>query len=735
MAQLARNLAPRAAPAARQDPLGAASWPLERAGEALEALARAARLPLPNPLPDLARAAPRDTSRLGAWMDAAAHALGLELALLYTRHGEVEESLSRAVPALVEIEGAQGPSVVALLQVTGGGQVARLVGADEKMHEVPYDVLTAAVQARVETQQGPRADRVLARVGLPEPQRTQARRALLRAQLANTHLVAARTLRLPPGARLLHHLRTLRAGRRLLLILLLAATIQAGVVSAWWLIGRGAFEGQLDQGWLWAWALMGLTVVPLQAGLAWAQGTLALDFSVLLRRRLLTGALAMPVDEARRGGVGEYVGRTFESAGMEQMALSGSLVSLLAVVALVPAVSVMMVGPAGWYGVTMLVGFCCLLGVLVFRQSRLFEGWTKARIAMTQALIERMLGHRTRLAQEQPERWHEEEDQELAYYAEASERWDAGTARVVSLARRGFLPLGMIATLPGVLAGASTASIAVGVGAVLLTARALASLTVGVLALVGARVLFRSARPILDAAKRSSAVARVESAEDGKVATAPPLVPGAPPPKNHTLLEARDLFFKHSGSPRPVLEGASLVVRMGERVLLEGPSGSGKSTLASILTGLRSQGSGVVLLGGLDIATWTTDGWGAQIASAPQFHENHVVSGTLAMNVLLGRPWPHSIEDLDHARQVCEELGLGEMLARMPSGLMQMVGERGWQLSHGEQSRIFVARALLQRAHVVVLDEAFGALDPVTMRKVMACVEARAPTLIVIAHP
>ncbi|HLM47311.1 MAG TPA: ATP-binding cassette domain-containing protein, partial [Myxococcaceae bacterium] len=107
----------------------------------------------------------------------------------------------------------------------------------------------------------------------------------------------------------------------------------------------------------------------------------------------------------------------------------------------------------------------------------------------------------------------------------------------------------------------------------------------------------------------------------------------------------------------------------------------------------------------------------------------------LAMNLLLGRAWPHSTEDLNQARALCEELGLGELLARMPSGLMQMVGERGWQLSHGEQSRIFVARALLQRAPVVVLDEAFGALDPMTMRKVMACVEARASTLIVIAHP
>ncbi|MDY7230800.1 ABC transporter ATP-binding protein [Hyalangium rubrum] len=707
-----------------EETLEAVAWPIERAGEALEALARAARLPLPNPLPALSHAVPEDPSRVGEWLDAAAHALGLELKLLYTRHGEVETPLGRAAPALVEVVSTQGSAVVALLRVSSSGQTARLIAPDESLHKVPFSTLTAAVRARAEGHQGPVADRVLERTGLRGPQRATARRALLGLQLANTYLVAGRTLRLPPGARLRHHLRALRGGWRLLLLLLLAGVIQAGVLSMWWLIGRGAFEGQLDPGWLWAWALMGLTMVPLQAALAWVQGTLVMDLSALLRRQLLAGALALPVDEARRGGIGEYVGRTYESAGLEQMSLAGSFASVLAVIDLVMAASVMAAGPAGGYGLVALGGFCCGMAVLVARQALLFRRWTEARVGMTHALIERMLGYRTRLAQEQPERWHDEEDQELAHYAKASEQWDESTARVMTLARRGLLPVAILATLPGVLAGAPAARIAVGVGAALMAARAVGALTVGSLALLGARVLFRSVRPILKAAKCSEGVPG-----------ASPLSPGAALPEEQALLEVRDLAFRHPGSPRAVLEGASLVVRSGERVLLEGPSGSGKSTFASILTGLRGQGSGLLLLGGLDRATWTTDGWGAQIAGAPQFHENYVVSGTLAMNLLLGRAWPPTPEDLRVARALCEELGLGELLSRMPSGLMQMVGESGWQLSHGEQSRVFVARALLQRARIVVLDEAFGALDPVTMRKVMACVEARAPTLIVIAHP
>ena len=71
----------------------------------------------------------------------------------------------------------------------------------------------------------------------------------------------------------------------------------------------------------------------------------------------------------------------------------------------------------------------------------------------------------------------------------------------------------------------------------------------------------------------------------------------------------------------------------------------------------------------------------------------------------------------------------------MPAGLLQLVGEGGWQLSHGERSRLFMARALLQGGDVMILDESFAALDPENLRETLDCVLRRAPTLLVIAHP
>jgi ABC-type transport system involved in cytochrome bd biosynthesis fused ATPase/permease subunit len=101
----------------------------------------------------------------------------------------------------------------------------------------------------------------------------------------------------------------------------------------------------------------------------------------------------------------------------------------------------------------------------------------------------------------------------------------------------------------------------------------------------------------------------------------------------------------------------------------------------------------------------------------------------------MGRRWPPQPEDYEEADSVCRELGLGDLLDRMPAGLMQMVGEAGWQLSMGERSRVFLARALLQRADFIIVDESLGALDPETMQNAIDCIYRRAQTLLVIAHP
>jgi ABC-type multidrug transport system fused ATPase/permease subunit len=109
--------------------------------------------------------------------------------------------------------------------------------------------------------------------------------------------------------------------------------------------------------------------------------------------------------------------------------------------------------------------------------------------------------------------------------------------------------------------------------------------------------------------------------------------------------------------------------------------------------------------------------------------------GTFAFNLLLGRGWPPRLADLQEAEGVCRALDLGSLLDRMPAGMQQVVGETGWQLSHGEKSRLYIARAILQRGDVLLLDESFAALDPATLRRTLTFVVEKAPTVLVIAHP
>src|SRR5262249_53206620 len=106
------------------------------------------------------------------------------------------------------------------------------------------------------------------------------------------------------------------------------------------------------------------------------------------------------------------------------------------------------------------------------------------------------------------------------------------------------------------------------------------------------------------------------------------------------FLEASDLRFCYPNRAEPVLKGCNLQIRTGDRILVDGISGAGKSTLAALLSGLRVPQSGLVLLEGLDLKSLGHQGWRTRISSAPQFHENHLSTGTLGFNLLIGRRCP-----------------------------------------------------------------------------------------------
>ena len=702
------------------------SWPLSRLGEALEALARDGKLalgPTSSSAPLRNLKATDDESVL-RWLRSSARQMNLEVEPVFSSYVDLEQMILSGGPALLRLRSEDGPRFLMLLG--RGWRTVSVLDPNLRKHRLAPALVAAALRRPLEAPVIPELDHLLERVGVPPRRRARARAAILRERLSANTLGGCWVVRLPPAVSFGRQLRQAGALRDLVTLAGAHAAQYALWLLAWFVVGRGALQGRLDYSWLVAWALLLLTIIPLRLLISAMQGALAIRVGGLLKPRLLCGALRLEPEQVRHQGAGQLLGRIIETEAVESLALSGGFQGLLALIELGMAAAVLVAGSGGWAHAGLLLGW---VGITLGMSWRYFDKrrrWTRERMNITNDLVERMVGHRTRLAQEPRERWHESEDRSLEHYADVSKGMDGTAAFLTALAPRGWLMIGILGLAPAfVRGGSSVAALAVGLGGMLLAYAALRRLTAGFAQLTDAAIAWKQVAPLFHAAAEKPAQQDLNAGED----LADALNTG------EILLEARDLVFRHGDRNEPAIKGCDLRIRSGDRLLIEGPSGGGKSTLASLLAGLRQPDSGLLLLRGFDRQTMGDENWRRLVASAPQFHENHVLAETFAFNLLMGRRWPAWPADLEECETVCRELGLGDLIDRMPAGLQQMIGETGWQLSHGERSRLFIARAILQHADLVLLDESFAALDPDNLRRALTSVLKRTPTLMVIAHP
>ena len=706
-----------------QDLLQSLAWPAHRLGEALAELARRTELRTDaEESPALPEAVARDGAEQGRWIAWAAQRMGLEAEALEVVAGGAEAVLLGAAPALLRLRHGEEP--VFLLLCRASGAAVELLAPDQRLHRRDAGQLLAALCAPWEEPWAPEVEALLATADVPAERRPGVRSALLRDRLGEQPVADCWMLRLAPARGLREQLAQEGIARRLLPMLAVFALLYGLEVLSWTLMGEGTLHGRVDGGWLAAWVLLVLSLVPLRWLGGWLDARIALDAGRVLKARLLAGALRCDVETVRRQGAGELLGRVLESQALEALALNGGFGVLVALLELLFAGTILYAGAGGALHVFLLLAWLVLTLVLGARYFTRLRAWSLQRLAMTHGLVERMVGHRTRLAQEQSLRRDPQEDGELGQYVQVSRAMDRAILPLVGVMPRGWTLVAVAGIAPAFVAGsAAPVDVAVALGGTLLAGRALTGIAGGLSALARAAVALRQVAEFLAAGERAQpagpflAAAATQAREEGR-----------------PLVDARNLGFRYPRATQPVLAGVDLAIARGDRILLEGASGGGKSTLAALLTGLRRPDAGSLLLGGLDRHTLGAQ-WQRLATEAPQFHENHILSGTLAFNLLMGRQWPASAQDLEEARELCEELGLGELLERMPAGLAQTVGETGWQLSHGERSRIFLARALLQGAQLTILDESFAALDPGTLAQCLECAFRRAPTLMVIAHP
>ncbi|WP_328737880.1 ABC transporter ATP-binding protein [Streptomyces bobili] len=179
-----------------------------------------------------------------------------------------------------------------------------------------------------------------------------------------------------------------------------------------------------------------------------------------------------------------------------------------------------------------------------------------------------------------------------------------------------------------------------------------------------------------------------------------------------------------------VLHGVSFRAEPGQTVALVGSSGAGKSTIAQLLPRLYDVDEGAVRIGGVDVRDLSAPSLRATLGMVTQ--DGHLFHDTVRANLLLARPEASEDELWDALLRS----RLDDLVRSLPDGLDTVVGERGYRLSGGERQRMTIARLLLARQRVVILDEATAHLDNTSEAAVQeALTEAlQGRTAVVIAH-
>jgi ATP-binding cassette subfamily B multidrug efflux pump len=178
-------------------------------------------------------------------------------------------------------------------------------------------------------------------------------------------------------------------------------------------------------------------------------------------------------------------------------------------------------------------------------------------------------------------------------------------------------------------------------------------------------------------------------------------------------IEFRDLTFTYSEAREPALKGINLKIEAGQTVAFVGGVGSGKSTLMNLVARLLDAEPGQVLIDGRSIREMPLSVLRASIGYVPQ--ETFLFSETIAENVAFGVE--HATEEeIDRA---AVEAGIADDIREFPGGFETLVGERGITLSGGQKQRTAIARALIRRPRILILDDALSSVDTYTEEKIL----------------
>ena len=197
-----------------------------------------------------------------------------------------------------------------------------------------------------------------------------------------------------------------------------------------------------------------------------------------------------------------------------------------------------------------------------------------------------------------------------------------------------------------------------------------------------------------------------------------------------SVVDFKDITFKHKDAKNTIFENFSLTVKSGERIGLVGVSGSGKTTLTKLLLRFADVDDGVIKIDDQDIREITQKSLRKNIAYVPQ--ETSLFHRSIAENIAYAKP-DATMEEIERAAKLANA---DIFIKDLPNGYETLVGERGIKLSGGQRQRIAIARAILKDAPILVLDEATSALDSESEALIQDALNKlmKGRTSIVIAH-
>lgn len=179
------------------------------------------------------------------------------------------------------------------------------------------------------------------------------------------------------------------------------------------------------------------------------------------------------------------------------------------------------------------------------------------------------------------------------------------------------------------------------------------------------------------------------------------------------IIKINKLTFTYPGADRPALKDISLTIQGGHTLGIIGRTGSGKSTLISLLLKMYQLPKGHISFGSRDINEYTLESLRSGIGVVPQ--DNFLFHASIKDNICFFK----DIYSLEEVEQAAKDSCIYDSILEFPDGFDTVLGERGVNLSGGQKQRISIARALVRKSEVLVLDDALSAVDTVTEAKIL----------------